>query len=59
MRFRTTATLTAVAAGLAVTACAVRLGGPKPLTYRTLAIAAEEGEAGGGDEHRVQAAHHR
>ncbi len=56
MRFRTTATLTAVAAGLAVTACAVRLGGPKPLTYRTLAIAAEEGEAAAAIAQRIRAA---
>jgi len=56
MRLRTTTTLIAVAASLAATACAVRLGGPKPLTYRTLAIAAEEGEAPAAVAQRIRAA---
>jgi len=56
MRFRTTATLTAVAMAFAFTACAIRLGGPKPLTYRTLAIAAEEGEAAAVIAERIRAA---
>lgn len=56
MRFRTTATLTAVAAGLAATACAIRLGGPKPLEYRTLAIAAEADESADAVAQRIRSA---
>jgi len=56
MRLRTTATLIAIGASLAATACAVRLGGPKPLTYRTLAIAAEESETPAAIAERIRAA---
>jgi hypothetical protein len=56
MRLRTVSTSAAVAAALLATACAIRLGGPTPLAYRTLAISAAEGEAPDSVAHRIRSA---
>ncbi|HEY8468510.1 MAG TPA: hypothetical protein VIL18_02650 [Longimicrobiales bacterium] len=56
MRLRTASTAAALAAALLATACAIRLGGPAPLGYRTLAIAAAEGEAPDSVARRIRSA---